>query len=673
MRTFLFILCLLLLPLAQSIAADSKSQASSVQQLNNVQVQLAVLDEKLKQQAKLGTDIKELESTQLNLKIQLSELQAQLVQQEKTQYKQLNGFDGRISDLGITIAFFSLLITAIAIILGFTATNRAVSAAKEHMNKWVKDNKDELITAAKEELKDVSLELQTNAKTLEDEAKKALEQIKAKHERDLQKLMDLSADTVISNDERTSKKLTVNKSSSSKNHYDVNDWFKEGIEAYASQKFEPALTAWDNVLAKLEDDDNPILRAITLLNKGISHGQLNQLDDANKSFDNLIQSFNNSDNEKIQVIFAQAIMNKGITLTKQDKLGDAIQVYENLIDRFNDSESEKSKVIVAKAMFSKAFTLDKYQKSGDEIQVYDNLIERFKDSDNEEVKVIIAHAMHNKGITLRKLNKLDDAIQVYDNLIKRFNNTDNEEVKVIIAHAIYNKGVALSRHDKFDGAIQVYDNLLENFNDPENEKNQVIIAKTMNSKGFSLEKLDKFDDAVQIYNNLIERFNSSDNEEIKVLIAQAMISKSIVLTLQKEVKSAIQTLEELITCFKDSQNDDIKESVRSSLANLAEVSILFEQPENVLLRVTKAESYGLDSLMQAVMSFVRYLLDDINIETLFSSIKAIPSDTELTWQFNEIRDYLNEVKGEKKEVVQAVTAFFEDHKDVQKLQGDLGL
>ena len=178
---------------APIIANTQNSQDLMYQQLFSMQSQLVRLDEKLQQKKSLGNDFKTLEAAQQALKVQLANLQTKLEMQEKLQTNQLNGVDGRISDIasntnmwGMAFTIFGLIITVAAIALGFSAKNRAVYEAKQtanttsksHMEKWLLENKDTLIANIKTELEKVSLELKERAEKLEAEARAALEKIK---------------------------------------------------------------------------------------------------------------------------------------------------------------------------------------------------------------------------------------------------------------------------------------------------------------------------------------------------------------------------------------------------------------------------------------------------------------------------------------------------------------
>jgi len=84
---------------APSLPNTQNSQDLMYQQLFSMQSQLVRLDEKLQQQKLLGNDFNTLEMAQQALKVQLANIQTKLETQEKLQTNQLNGFDGRVSDI----------------------------------------------------------------------------------------------------------------------------------------------------------------------------------------------------------------------------------------------------------------------------------------------------------------------------------------------------------------------------------------------------------------------------------------------------------------------------------------------------------------------------------------------------------------------------------------------
>ena len=260
---------------APIIANTQNSQDLMYQQLFSMQSQLVRLDEKLQQQKSLGNDIKTLEAAQQALKVQLANLQTKLKAQEKLQTNQLNGVDGRISDIasntnmwGLALTIFGLIITVAAIALGFSAKNRAVTEAKQaantasesHMEKWLLDNKDKLITDTKSELKNVSLELKNRAEKLEAEARAALEKIKQEQQQAWDALLAENKDVVTS--KRNKEDNTATKHNKPKVYQTAQEWFKAGLKAFSSDKYDEALNAWNKVLGLVDSEQEPKLYAI---------------------------------------------------------------------------------------------------------------------------------------------------------------------------------------------------------------------------------------------------------------------------------------------------------------------------------------------------------------------------------------------------------------------------
>ncbi|MCK8122661.1 hypothetical protein MTF67_14875, partial [Pseudoalteromonas sp. 2CM32C] len=306
--------------IAPSLPNTQNNHDLVYQQLFSMHSQLASLDEKLQQQKSLGNDFKTLEAAQQALKAQLANLQTKLETQEKLQTNQMNGVDGRISDIasntnmwGMAFTIFGLIITVAAIALGFSAKNRAVyeaklaanTASESHMEKWLLDNKDKLIANTKTELEKVSLELKERAEKLEAEARAALEKIKQEQQQAWDALLAENKDVVTS--KRNKEDNTATKHNKPKVYQTAQEWFKAGINAFANSEYDEALNAWNKVLGLVDSEQEPMLYAITMINQGITYGQQSKFDDALNSFITLIEQFKDSSNEEIQIQVAKAM------------------------------------------------------------------------------------------------------------------------------------------------------------------------------------------------------------------------------------------------------------------------------------------------------------------------------------------------------------------------------
>ena len=547
-------------PINEAAVIDKEKNSNGLvyQQIFSMQSQLARLDERLEVQKSLGNDVKLLENTQQELKTQLASLQTKLETQEKLQTNQLNGFNGRISDIasntnmwGMAFTIFGLIITVAAIALGFSAKNRAVYEAKQtanttskiHMEKWLLDNKDKLIADTKTELENVSLQLKDRAEKLEVEARDALEKIKQEQQLAWDALLAENKDVVTS--KRNKEDNTTTKYNKPKVYQTAQEWFKAGLKAFSSNEYDEALNAWNKVLGLVDSEQESKLYAITMLNQGVTYGRLS--------------------------------------------------------------------------------------KPNDELNSYATLIEQFKDSSNEEIQIQVAKAVYNQGVTYGEQGKPNDELNSYATLIKQFKDSSNEEIQIRVANAFLNQGVTYGQQGKFE-------------------------------------------DAISSYATVIEQFKDSSNEEVQIRVANAFLNQGVTYGQQGKLEDVFSSLTTLIEQFKGSPNEEVQKIITNSRANIAELALLYETPEQILNRVVEAEKHSDNPENLAVMQFIRFLLDDKTIEEVFTALTAIPTAVKLTWNFGEIKDYLTDnFDGIKQQQIQAVVQYFEQHKDIERLRGELGI
>lgn len=153
-----------------------------------------------------------------------------------------------------------------------------------------------------------------------------------------------------------------------------------------------------------------------------------------------------------------------------------------------------------------------------------------------------------------------------------------------------------------------------------------------------------------------------------------MVNQGVTYGHQGKSDEGLNSYAALIEQFKDSSNEEIQKTIANSKANIAEQALLYETPEQVLIRVAEAEKYSENPQLLAVMQFIRFLLDDKTIEEVFTALTKIPTEMELKWAFREINDYLTDnFEGIKQQQIQAVVQYFEQHKDIEQLRVELGI
>ncbi|MFX4854954.1 hypothetical protein ABTC04_05070, partial [Acinetobacter baumannii] len=366
----------------------------------------------------------------------IAEIEKQLIELDKKYavlQEALLKVENRIGDLGALItlgtAGFAIVITILAIILGFFVYRNAQATAKNEAQKWLEEK---------------GYELNHQLDELKQTSKAAIEQ----HRRDLEQQYVIKEKAF---EHELKIMLAINMSDKKKL---ISEFIDLPISSDKKNEFLDSLYKQTNMRELLDDIY-------------ISKFKENKID---------------------KDLFSNQIVNSYLSvaqkLSKNDNLEGAIQVYDDLISQFKDSKNEEIQVRVAKAYVNKGFRLGVLDKPEEAIQVCDDFISQFKDSKNEEIQVQMAKAYVNKGFRLGALDKPEEAVRVYNNLISQFKDSKNEEIQVIVAHAYVNKGFRLGALDKSEEAVQVYDDFISQFKDSKNEEIQVIVAQAYINKGF---------------------------------------------------------------------------------------------------------------------------------------------------------------------------------------------
>lgn len=329
--------------------------------------------------------------------------------------------------------------------------------------------------------------------------------------------------------------------------------------------------------------------------------------------------------------------------------------------------------LLCRALFNQGIIYGQQEKPDDELNSYSALIEQFKDSSNEEIQIEVAMAMLNQGITYGQQGRLEEKFNSYTRLIEQFKDSSNEEIQIRVAKAMFNQGITYGQQSKPEDELNSYTHLIEQFKHSSNEEIQVLVAKAMLNQGVTYGQQEKFEDALNSYTRLIEQFKDSLNEEIQIRVAKAMCNQSATYGLKKDFFTALKSNSMLLETFHSSENGEIKKLIADSKANIAELALLYEAPEQVLNRVAEAEKHSENPQNLAVMQFIRFLLEDKTIEEVFAALTVIPTEMKLTCGFREIKHYLANFEGEKLYQIEAVVSFFEQHKDIEKLRIELGL
>ncbi len=358
------------------------------------------------------------------------------------------------------------------------------------------------------------------------------------------------------------------------------------------------------------------------------------------------------------------------------KLQEAEKQLDEAKQKFDALYQEKSEDL--NGLFKQAERQFSEQSSGTENQV--------KQSFSEETRNKLSEAAGSKPPEERNAEDwLQSAIassasEKYQEAIEALEKAENLLISqsgtntLLFTRILLQKGFCLGQLNDLKKAVETNNQLIARFEHSESIAILGHVAMAMRNKGNTLRHLNKPEDAIDTYKQLITKFENSDSTTILQQVATAICNKGVTLGELDKSEEAFDTYSQVVEKFKGNEDSEIKKQVSNALANSAELSLLVESPKQTLSRIEECKANTSDKHILAIMQLLLFMLDKGDIQQVFSAIKEIPSDQDLTWGFKEIKDHIEQnYSGEKLQKINAVVAFFEEHKDTDKLAAELGL
>ena len=275
-------------------------------------------------------------------------------------------------------------------------------------------------------------------------------------------------------------------------------------------------------------DDEQVLVARTLFDKGVDLWERDQKEDALATLDELLRRFSETQTPALLVIVAIALANKGVVLGTLNRPDEALAACDELLRRFNDSEAPELPEQLATALIIKIVILSVLDRPDEALTACDELLRRFNDSEAPELLERVATALVIKGVVLGALNRPDEALTACDELLRRFNGSEAPELLERVATALVIKGVVLGALNRREEALAACDELLRRFDDSEAPELLKLLANALVNKGVVLGLLDREEEALMAYDEVLRRFGTGGPTELLAYVVKALVSKSTI-------------------------------------------------------------------------------------------------------------------------------------------------
>jgi TolA-binding protein len=431
------------------------------------------------------------------------------------QDKRIDQQGNRIGDVSISLTWFGILLTILAIIAGFVgyftvsakARKEAQEEADKAVNTWLSGHEAELqrqIKAAeafaaesRTRIQDFEKEIAELRAQVTEKMSNYIADFESSLEEDKQRLQEKIAKIA----EGGSKQVTPEEQAAPEGRaalqaldeklrhkpeadYGFEDWNNRAFAAYSRGNHEEAARYWKQ--AADAPDASPIGAAKALFNAGASSEQSGRHDDAIAAYELLGQRYASATETALREQVAKALFNKGVILGELGRADDEIAAYELLDQRYASIAEPALRERVAIALFNKGVSLGELGRADDAIAAYELLDRRYAGATETALRERVAKALLNKSHTLRELGRADDSIAAYELLDQRYAGIAEPALREQVARALFNKGVTLGKLGRADDAITAYDLLDERYASATEPALRELVAKAHNGRGFTL-------------------------------------------------------------------------------------------------------------------------------------------------------------------------------------------
>ncbi|HWR76338.1 MAG TPA: hypothetical protein VN283_03905 [Thiobacillus sp.] len=288
-----------------------------------------------------------------------------------SQDKRLNDLQSRISDIGLYLTLFGILIALIAATLGligyFSVRARASEEARKEAQRWF----DEKAQSLTQKISDFEQQLASQKEKLDQQADQHSASMQATaaevttlaemQKQILQDQMSRSSAEPRPTDITTTPaaialdQVANQLRGKAESEYSIGDWNNRAFAAIQTNQLEEAIYFWQRATEMTNAEPSDIARA--LYNKGVALGQLGRREDEIVVYDDLLSRFGEATELPLREHVAKALLHKGVILGQLGRSGDEIAVYDDLLSRFGEATELPLREIMAIANNGKGFAL----------------------------------------------------------------------------------------------------------------------------------------------------------------------------------------------------------------------------------------------------------------------------------------------------------------------------
>lgn len=471
------------LPTKVQRANNSNSQLAIYQQLFSLQAQVAKLEAQLNIELKHSSmveGVKENEDKIHSIQIELSSIQTHLDRLSSEQEKVLNGFEKQLENVpfytnmwGLIIAAFGALITLLAIFIGYSAKRKVIAEAKAETEKWLEEQDERFRKSSEVILSPLMDKLAIHEADLQ--------KLKARHKQEIAKVAR-SVSSQISTNQPVSKEDTEQLTESIKDipyaERSADDWYRSGLVKLSRNEYEEAKYDFEKAIQQCQGKDLE-MELFAVLEIGVIEGKLENHTLAINHFTNVIEKSSQLQNpDELRVC---TLRNKGVALGFMENKDEAEKIYDELIHLYSGYHTEPYQTEVAIALNNKALLQINGYEYDMALSTLEKLKTLFSNTNNKEIETQLAWAYLNSAYIYNQQKKYNEATNNYNAIVQKFINSSSQVIQEVVVEAMLNRAnlfYTLKRYEESETTVDLLINKFSLYNSA-NIKEKLLLAKNL--------------------------------------------------------------------------------------------------------------------------------------------------------------------------------------------------
>lgn len=247
------------------------------------------------------------------------------------------------------------------------------------------------------------------------------------------------------------------------------------------------------------------------------------------------------------------------------------------------------------------------------------------------------------------------------------NNTEIQSAQTDI-----NRGLLLARDNKIDEAIHLFESVIKRFSSTNTVNHQRQVAIALFWKAHALSRF-RLDEAIKVYSILFDTFSASEDTEVQRIVARGLFNRGVAFGEGRSFEEGILSYRLLVDLFKESDDSEIQSLVSKALANKAEYALVYQNRDMASKSIIEALSFikNEEKELLSIIEMLSFIIGNSSLDQVIFKIAEIPNGIKLGWKSKDLRPVISELKYPKKEQVEALARFFDEHKDKNKLKEEL--